>query len=215
MSDNPAPELAAAWRRHISFDTNLLDAVVRRYREKHRRYHNVAHLVAVVAHAEQLVTTESAAGAVLDAGAVIAAAAYHDAIYEPRSPANEQASGRLAHSDLATLGWPADRIDRVVTMIAGTTTHLDPPDLEASILFDADLAVLGASPASYAEYVAAVRAEYRHVPDDAWRSGRASVLRGFLERASIFATDTGRRRWEDTARKNLRAELDATAAIED
>ena len=207
MSEGAAPQLIAAWQQHISTDTQLLDAVVRRYREKHRRYHGVAHLNAVVAHVEDLIATGTPDGERLEPPTIIAAAVYHDAIYEPQSPANERASARLAYRDLTTLGWAPDRIDRVVTMIEGTTNHLDPPDLEASILFDADLAILAAPASSYGDYVANVRAEYTLVPDDSWRIGRASVLRGFLDRTAIYATEVGRHRWQEAAQANLLAEL--------
>jgi predicted metal-dependent HD superfamily phosphohydrolase len=94
-------------------------------------------------------------------------------------------------------------------MIRGTADHRDPPDLDTAVLFDADLAVLGADPAGYGDYVRGVRAEYGHVDDAGWRAGRASVLQSFLDRPSIYATDPGRRRWESTARANITAELAA------
>ena len=46
-----------------------------------------------------------AAEPVDDLGAVVAGAFYHDAVYEPASPANERASARLARRDLTALGW--------------------------------------------------------------------------------------------------------------
>jgi len=42
---------------------------------------------------------------------------------------------------------------------------------------------------------------------DAWRTGRAGILVAFVEREAIYATSTGRDRWERTARANLTAEL--------
>ncbi len=144
-----------------------------------------------------------------DLPAVVAAALYHDAVYEPASPANERASARLARRDLATLGWAQDRITHVAHMIEATTDHLAPPDPDHAVLFDADLMILGAPPADYASYVDGVRAEYRHVDDDAWRTGRSRVLEAFLTRETIYATATGRARWERAARANLTAELAA------
>ena len=74
-------------------------------------------------------------------------------------------------------------------------------------MLDADLAVLGADADTYDEYVRNVRAEYAAVSDDAWRSGRSAVLRGFLERPHIFATPTMAARREAQARRNLGSEL--------
>ena len=84
-------------------------------------------------------------------------------------------------------------------------------DADAAVLFDADLAILGASPAEYQAYVTGVRAEYAHVDDAGWRTGRAAVLQTFLDRDPIYATPTMRADRERRARANLAAELAALA----
>ena len=142
-----------------------------------------------------------------DVGIIVAAAMYHDAVYEPKSPANGRASARLAHRDLVRFGWAADRIGRVGAMIEGTATHTDAPDLDTAVLFDADLSILGADDNGYAAYVAAVRDEYRHVDDDAWATGRLAVLCSLLERDAIYSTEPGIGRWESSARSNLGREI--------
>lgn len=198
-------ELEVAWRRHVSPDRTAMERIVARHREKHRRYHTVAHVGWVMRHVRELADVEPVA----DLDAVVAAAFYHDAVYEPASPANERASARLARRDLTEFGWPEDRTAAVAAMIEGTEAHLDPPDVDTAVLFDADLAVLAADPAGYGEYVRGVRAEYRHVDDAAWATGRAEVLRSFLDRAAIYATASGRDRWEHRARANITTELSA------
>ena len=55
-----------------------------------------------------------------------------------------------------------------------------------STLSDVDLAILGAPPSRYERYVVAVRSEYAHVDDRAWRRGRAEVLTSFLDRPAIY-----------------------------
>jgi predicted metal-dependent HD superfamily phosphohydrolase len=183
--------LLEAWQQHISTDTKLFDRLTSRHREKHRRYHRLEHVDNVVRHVRDLAVQES----VDDLDAVVAAAMYHDAIYEPESPANERASGRLARRDLAKLAWSEDRINSVVAMVEGTQDHTDPADIDTSVLFDADLAILGADESNYAAYVTAVRSEY------------ADVVRSFISRPSIYATESGRSQWEDSAQRNLAAEL--------
>lgn len=201
--DDPIGEQRAEWRRLVGDDA-ALTGLVRRHRERHRRYHTLDHVLAVVRHVDELADVEI----IDDLGAVVAAAWFHDAVYEPRSPANERASARLARRDLTKLGWNTERTDIVATMIEGTADHEDPADVDTAVLFDADLAILGAAPATYAAYVANVRAEYAHVDDESWRNGRAEVLDGFLDRERIFATPTGFTRWESAARANLVTELD-------
>ncbi len=202
----PDLELEVAWQQHVSPDRHPLDGLLARHREKHRRYHTATHVAWVIRHVDDLAGSE----AVDDLDAIVAAAFYHDAIYEPTYPANERASARLARRDLAALGWSDARCDRVATMIEATRhdaeTSTDPSG-DTAVLLDADLAVLGADPAGYAAYVTGVRAEYRHLDDDEWRSGRTSVLQGFLQRPTLFATEAGRARWEQRARANIAAEL--------
>jgi predicted metal-dependent HD superfamily phosphohydrolase len=199
-------ELTVAWQRHVAPDQRLLDGVLARHREKHRRYHTVAHVAWVVRHVEEL----AAAAPATHLDEAVAAAFYHDAVYEPTYPANERASARLARHDLTTLGWSADRVDRVAAMIEATE-HVagtpSPSDHDTALLLDADLAILGADAGAYATYAQGVRAEYRHVDDDAWRVGRTAVLQHFLDRDHIYVTTPGRDRWEQRARANLTAEL--------
>ena len=181
-----------------------MDRLLSRLREKHRRYHTASHVAWVLRHIEELAQHESIA----HFDEIVAAAFYHDAVYEPAYPANERASARLARRDLTALGWPQQRVERVATMIEATE-HASDPDVsgDAAILLDADLAVLAGEPGAYSTYLAAVRGEFRHVDDDEWRVGRAQVLRSFLDRPHIFATTYGRAVWEQHARRNLTAEL--------
>ncbi|MGW4324583.1 hypothetical protein ACWEKR_01685 [Nocardia sp. NPDC004573] len=56
---------------------------------------------------------------------------------------------------------------------------------ESSVVMAAPAGAQGArgrnGPTGYAAYTRAVRAEYRHVPDDVFRAGRAAVLRELAE----------------------------------
>jgi predicted metal-dependent HD superfamily phosphohydrolase len=203
-------DLEVPWQRHVSGDRRLLDGLLARHREKHRRYHTATHVAWVIRHIEELAATEP----VEHLDEVIAAAFYHDAVYEPTYPANERASARLARRDLATIGWDASAIDRVAAMIEATehgATDANTPDsaepADTAVLLDADLAVLGADPAGYSTYATGVRGEYRHLNDEEWRVGRSAVLEGFLHRPAIYLTDTATALWERRARANLTAEL--------
>ena len=205
MSDRDL-ELEVAWQRHVTADRALLDRLLARHREKHRRYHTATHVAWVIRHVDELAAAEP----VEHLDEVVAAAFYHDAVYEPASPANERASARLARRDLAAIGWGDDAVERVGSMIEATehgASAAAPAIGDTAILLDADLAILGADPAGYSAYVTGVRAEYRHVADDDWHTGRAAVLRSFLDRPTIYLTATGRDRWEARSRANLAAEL--------
>lgn len=201
--DTPPSEVRLAWNRHVSADDTLLERLITRHRERQRRYHRIEHVESVVRLVAELALTEP----VTDIDAVIAAALYHDAIYEPMHPANERASARLARRDLASLGWSDARCQAVGAMVEATKTHLDAVDTDTAVLFDADLAILAADPTDYSAYVSRVRDEYGHLDDAEWAAGRATAMQAFVDRSKIFSTATGRDRWEQQARRNINAEL--------
>jgi predicted metal-dependent HD superfamily phosphohydrolase len=172
------------------------------YRREHRRYHDVVHLMRVLRHVEEL----SAFAA--DADLVRVAAWFHDAVYDVTSPDNEAASAVLAETVLDRLDVDPDctaEVSRLVRLTAGHVT--DPADRDGAVLCDADLAVLGGSPEDYADYAASIRAEYAHVDDAAFATGRAAVLRSLLDRPVLFRTPYGREYWERRARINVEREL--------
>ena len=49
------------------------------------------------------------------------------------------------------------------------------------------------------------------VPEPIYRKGRSEILRGFLNRASIYQTAWFRQRYEDRARENLERVLTTLA----
>jgi predicted metal-dependent HD superfamily phosphohydrolase len=201
-------ELRALWRRDAGAAPaadRVLDALLARYREAHRRYHGLAHVLRVLRTVDELVAAVPPA----DPTAIRFAAWYHDAVYDPRARDghNEAASAALAERDLATLGEPAERVDAVARLVLVTATHAPAGDDEA-VLCDADLAVLTADPATYTAYATGVRVEYGHLDDAAWRAGRAAVLRALLDRDPLFHTAPMRPRTA-AARANMAAELAA------
>jgi len=185
-------------------ELGALDDIVGRHREPHRRYHGVRHVTWVVRHVHTLADSVPVA----DLDAVVAAAFFHDAVYDPRASDNEEQSARLAERVLAELAWSPVRAATVAAMVRATAAH-EATDGDEAVLLDADLAILGSEPAAYQAYVTGVRTEYAHLDADAWRVGRAAVLHGLLERRPLFATEPGRTRWEARAGANMTAELAA------
>ncbi|MEV6629900.1 metal-dependent phosphohydrolase [Actinoplanes sp. NPDC051470] len=175
-----------------------------RWAEPQRQYHDVSHLSAVLA------VVDRHAALAPHPDRVRVAAWLHDAIYDPRAlgDENERDSAEFAEGLLTTLGAPAEvaaEIARLVGLTAGHATGEDDPDGE--LLCDADLAILAADEERYAEYTAAIRREYAHVPDDAFKDGRAQVLKALLELPSIYRHPPLREEWDAKARANLEREL--------
>ncbi|MEU7583655.1 hypothetical protein AB0B50_39460 [Streptomyces sp. NPDC041068] len=178
------------------------DRLLARWAEPQRRYHTTAHLAAVLDHIDVL--EEHAE----DPELVRLAAWFHDAVYAPDRSENEERSARLAERALAEAGLSEEDIAEVARLVRLTVTH-DPADGDRNgeALCDADLAILASPPDAYAAYAAAVREEYGFVPDEAFRAGRAEVLRQLLALPRLFRTEHGASEWEAPARENLATEL--------
>ncbi|MGW0971743.1 HD domain-containing protein [Streptomyces sp. NPDC002516] len=183
------------------YGANLLD----RWAEPQRRYHTTDHLLAVLDRVDVL---ESHGERAADPAAVRLAAWFHDAVYLPDRSENEERSARLAERALAELGVAPGRTAEVARLVRLTVTH-DPADddTDGAVLCDADLAILASPPAAYAAYTAAVREEYAFVPEDAFRQGRAAVLRQLLDLPRLFRTPYGTRTWTAPAQRNMEGEL--------
>ncbi|MEU0688639.1 HD domain-containing protein [Streptomyces uncialis] len=178
------------------------EELLRRWTEPQRKYHTVTHLTAVLDQVDTLAPYA-------DSPALVRLAAwFHDAVYRPDRSENEERSARLAERALSELGLAAPAIQEVARLVRLTTNHdARPGDPNGAVLCDADLAVLAGTPEKYARYAEAVREEYRFVPDDAFRTGRAAVLRHLLELPELFRTPYATRTWEPAARRNMTAEL--------
>ena len=164
-----------------------------------RGYHDLRHLSEVLDRVDEL----AGAGERFDRETVALAAWFHDGVYDGQGGAEER-SAQWAERSLA--GRPeAAEVARLVRL---TETHR-PADDDANgcVLSDADLAILAAPAERYAQYVADVKQEYAHVPDDLFREGRAAILRDLLAKPALFHTAYAREHWEPAARANVEVEV--------
>jgi len=186
--------------------------LVRRLAEPHRRYHTAQHVVEMFWALEDLERAEALNAR--DSALARVAACFHDAVYNPAAidGENERSSAELAERSLHSLGLHDTDIATVRDLVLATQAHELGGDGVSAAFHDADLWILSSPSQRYAEYTAQVREEYAAVPDDAFRAGRAAVLRPFLERESIYATDLARSEWEPRAREQLAGEIHALQA---
>ena len=172
------------------------------YESSGRHYHRLDHIAAVL-------DTICRLGATDEMYALLLATWFHDVIYDSRAGDNEERSAAFAGRALRSLGVDEAILGETERLILLTKTHSPSPDDRlGQILVDADLAVLGAPEAEYDAYASAIRKEYAWVPDEAYRSGRRSVLQQFLHRPRIYWTEVMFAEAEEAARRNLRREIE-------
>ena len=196
--DEVSPEVAKEARARGVF-ARLAAA----HREPPRAYHGEPHVDALLGWWARIRSEGPGFG---DAASVAWAMGFHDAIYDARRRDNEERSAELARAELEPL--IGDGAERVVDLVRLTALHgrgaeLEAPDRDAALFLDADLSILGAPAEIYDAYEAAIRDEYGHVPDEAFRAGRGAFLRAMLEAPAIFQTEYFRGQLEEAARANM------------
>ena len=180
----------------------LFHNLVDRYREAHRHYHTLEHIEHCLRQNDVLPELENRPEFEL-------ALWFHDAIYDPKRHDNESASAALAKAALERLGWEPTSSNDVARLIRATDHGDRPTTPDERRIVDIDLSILGQPDSLYDHYAAAIRREYRHVPEPAYRKGRAALLHRFLERSPIFSTPGFQERFETRARENLARELES------
>ena len=184
----------------------LLDRLIRRYAEPHRRYHTWDHVLACL-DARRRITM--AAVPEIDLALL-----FHDAVYEPLSTDNEARSAELL-VDEGRRAWLEEGLLQRAEPLVRATTHATATEVdseEACVVLDADLSILGAEPATFDVYEQRVREEFIRVDGAVYAAGRSGILRTLLERPSIYLTQRGRRLWEGSARRNLERSLASLSA---
>jgi predicted metal-dependent HD superfamily phosphohydrolase len=173
------------------------------YQAKGRAYHNLTHIGAMLGELTQWPHKPR------DKTSMQLAIWFHDYIYQATRKDNEAKSAEMAVGFLRQWQYPSEKITKIEAMILATAGHKDAGlDEDGRIFLDLDLAILGQDRKRYAEYIAAIRREYRIYPGFLYRKGRQQVLQHFLEREKLYFTATGREKWEEPARENLIWELD-------
>ncbi|MGC3993458.1 MAG: metal-dependent phosphohydrolase [Propionicimonas sp.] len=190
--------LGREWARLLPGTDAFGADLLRRWAEPHRRYHDTGHLAAAL---------DALSGVGGTARPERLAIWFHDAVHTGTTGPDEEASATLAAHSLAGCGLPATEVAEVCRLVLVTVHHSPGSgDAAGARVSDADLAVLGADPATYAASVAALRAESPLATDAQWRAARLDRLAELLARDRLFHSPAGRRRWSVQATANLVAE---------
>ena len=207
-----AANWGAAWSaRGRPAPAGLQVELMNAWAEPHRHHHDQRHL------RECLALWSRWRGLGDRAGEVAVALWFHDAIYDPRASlagSNELNSAAWAARSLIRAGLASETAQRVHDLVMATQ-HDAPAALsagvDAQLLVDIDLSILGSPPERFERYDQDVRKEYSWVPGFRYRDQRVQVLQGFLDRPRLYHGEAAVALLEGQARINLAAALSRLA----
>lgn len=130
---------------------------------------------------------------------------FHDAVYIPGHPFSEEYSAVFVERTFdAILGTGTVRAFGNMVRLSDHRTPASEISNEAMRVFlDIDLTILGRPEAEFDAYEGGIHHEYQRVPWEIIRVKRAEILRIFLARERIYATDYFHAKYETQARRNL------------
>lgn len=197
-----AGSTASETRRH-----DFTERIVAAWNLEGRSFHNCRYLASVFEKLDEL------EGATSEPENLKLAAALRGAQEEPGWEEAEDQRGpttfppMVSLEDLADLGIDAEVVARIGILVDQLASHApNDTDLGAQLLVDADLAAFSTSPQKYREFLANLRKEAVHMPEDQFLALRHRILDRLLGQPRIFSTPLAAD-WEDAARDNLEAEL--------
>ncbi|HUC79741.1 MAG TPA: hypothetical protein VMR70_02450 [Flavisolibacter sp.] len=181
------------------------------YTQPDRYFHNLSHLQQLIAALQPLQVQAQ------DWDTLLFAVFYHDVVYDVveyvTDNNNEDKSAEVAERALASIGYPADKIERCKQHILATKKHLPSADNDTNLLTDADLSILGQPWEAYDDYRKNIRKEYDIYPDGIFHAGRIKVLKQFLQADRLYKTDLFHQQLELQAEKNLSRELELISLL--
>lgn len=181
----------------IEAELHTYQQLINAYSEKHRAYHSISHVNSCI---DALDSCELTLERVHE---LEVAFWFHDAIYKVFSKTNEEDSAAWAVRFLEKNGVEQPVVSRVNRYILDTKHNVIANTLEARVVVDIDLAILGSEPSVYDGFEQAIAREYRVVPSLIFRKKRKLVLETFVQRETIYQTEYYRARYEAQARLNL------------
>jgi predicted metal-dependent HD superfamily phosphohydrolase len=174
------------------------EEMIAAYSAPDRHYHNLKHIEDCLAALEGVAGLSGRDREILGH-----AIWWHDVIYDATRSDNEELSAQQAEQNVA----PELR-EEVGRLIRLTKSHrVEPGDRLGAVMISIDLGILGAEPSVYDAYAAAIRKEYAHVAEEAYRKGRAAVLERFAARPVIYPDAGFAAKLERAARANIEREL--------
>jgi len=193
-------ELIAKYTEDAAYSAKCWEEIEKAYTKKNRHYHNLSHL-------ENMYQGFVAAkGLIKEPDTMLFALFYHDIVYKVTKSDNEHQSALFFKKQIIKTSFP--RIEATMHQIEITKSHEITLDPDANLFLDLDLSILGHPWEAYLTYSRNIRKEYQRYPDFMYKKGRKKVLQHFLQANTIFKTLFFQDLYEDTARENLKRELE-------
>lgn len=189
-------------KMHLDESLDCYQVLVLAYREKHRHYHTLDHISAMLKHldavkAEGLIQNDKTYCE------IALAIWFHDAVYKPFSASNERDSADWAIKFLESVSYEQTGIKRIEQLIMATLHNGAITNDTDALMVDIDLTILGTETQIYDRFEQNVRKEYRWVPFFMYRKKRAELLTQFLSAKRLYHNDYFYDRFEQQARENL------------
>ena len=202
VNDQEPARFFALWQRTLGDDDSGRAAVayaglVRLYGEPHRHYHTLTH----IRHC--LREFDRAADLMDCPDAVEMALWFHDAVYAPGAPDNEQRSADLFREWATAAGGAAEVQERVNDLIMDTTHRIPPSSRDGQFIVDIDLSSFGLPWDDCELDGRRIRAECAHLSDDQYYPGHLQFVQTLQNRPVFFFTDFFQQRYGQTARDNV------------
>ena len=133
-------------------------------------------------------------------------------IYQPKEKDNEEKSADLFLEYAKEVNLDEEDVKVVFQWIIDTKEHKGDSECvnsDLNLFIDMDLSIFGASREDYEEYTKNIRQEYIHYDDEAFRKGRAHVMKHFLPKEGefIFKSQFFIDRLEEQAKANINWEI--------
>lgn len=197
-------DLTSKYTNDEALINTLWSELHKKYTHKNRHYHNLSHIESMLLQAENIKSH------IEDFPTLLYAIWYHDIIYKSTKKDNEEKSALFAKKSLIKLNFTENKIKNVENLIISTKKHqviLD-KNSDNAYLLDFDLSILGKDWETYKNYTQQIRQEYKIYPDFLYNPGRKKVLLHFLERETLYFTESYKTQFENKARENIKRELE-------
>lgn len=197
-------ELASKYSVDTSLINDYWNDIKKHYSSKSRYYHNTSHIY------NMLTQLNDFENEIVDIEAIKFAIWYHDIIYKSTKKDNEEKSAVFAKKRLKSIDFNEKRAKNVEKLIISTKKHqlILEENNDNMYLLDLDLSILGTPWEIYKVYIDNIRKEYKIYPNFIYNPGRKKVLSHFLERDTLYFTNSFRNRFEQKARQNIKREIE-------